>query len=99
VGCVEIKLGLRKLEFEVRPKSAELPQYAVVEFVRTAPLGAGEKVRVPLGSQEGVLRELVGEPQLLEKIKLGLDGYEYRYRVRGPIGSMQSKPDEMTWWP
>jgi hypothetical protein len=97
VRCVEIMLGLRKLEFEVRPESAELPQYAVVEFVRSAPLGAGEKVRVPLGSQGGVLRELVGEPQLLEKVKFGLDRHEYRYRVRGPIGSVQATPDRMIW--
>jgi hypothetical protein len=97
VSCLEITLGLRKLEFEDRPKSGELPQYAVVEFVRSAPLTAGEQVRVPLGSQGGVLRALVGEPQLLEKIKLGLDRHEYRYRVRGPIGLMQSTQHETGW--
>lgn len=91
MSCVEITSGLRKLEFEGRRKSTELPRYAVVEFVRVTPMKAGEKVRVPLGSQDGVLRELVGEPQLLEKINLGVDRHKYRYRVRGPIGAKEAK--------
>ena len=85
--CVEIRAGLRGLEFQPAATDGDVAQYATVEFARSTPLCAGEKVRVPLGSQGNVLRELVGEPQLVETIKLARARHEYRYRLHGRIAS------------
>ena len=91
MNAIEIRAGLRKLEFEPATEAENVAHYAAVEFVRPAPLRPGEKVCVPLGSQGSVLRELIGEPQLLETTKLGQDRCEYRYRVRGPIAAMRAE--------
>lgn len=91
MNSIEIRAGLRKLEFETATESENVAHYAVVEFVLSTPLRPGEKVCVPLGSQGSVLRELIGEPQLLETTKLGRDQREYHYRVRGPIAAMRAQ--------
>jgi hypothetical protein len=84
--CTEIRKGLRKLEFEGSSNSESGPRHVVVEFVRPKPLGPEEIVRVPLGRQGGVLRELVGEPRLVDTRATGAIGKcEYRYRLRGPV--------------
>jgi hypothetical protein len=84
--CTEIREGLRKLEFEEPPNSESGPRHVVVEFVRPEPLGPEETVRVPLGRQGSVLRELIGEPRLLDTRATGARGKsEYRYRLRGPV--------------
>ena len=84
--CTEIRAGLRKLEFEGLSNSESGPRHVVVEFVRPEPLGPEEMVRVPLGRQGGVLRELIGEPRLLDTRAVGARGKsEYRYRLRGPV--------------
>jgi hypothetical protein len=88
MNSIEIRAGLRKLEFEPATESENVAHYAAVEFVRSTPLRPGEKVCVPLGSRGSVLRELIGEPRLLETIQLGRDQREYRYLVRGPIAAM-----------
>jgi len=91
MNLIEIRAGLRRLEFEPATESENAAHYAAVEFVRPKPLRPGEKVCVPLGSQGSVLRELVGEPQLIETVKLERDQSEYRYRVRGPIAAMRAQ--------
>ena len=84
--CTEIREGLRKLEFEGLSNSESGPRHVVVEFVRPEPLGPDETVRVPLGRQGGVLRELIGEPRLVDNGATGARGKcEYRYRLRGPV--------------
>jgi hypothetical protein len=84
--CTEIREGLRKLEFEGLSNSESGPRHVVVEFVRPEPLGPEETVRVPLGRQGGVLRELIGEPRLVDTEAKGARGKcEYRYRLRGPV--------------
>jgi hypothetical protein len=84
--CTEIREGLRKLEFEGLSDSDSGPRQVVVEFVRLEPLGPEETVRVPLGRQGGVLRELIGEPRLVDTQTTGGRGKcEYRYRLRGPV--------------
>ncbi len=84
--CTEIREGLRKLEFEEPSNSAERTRHVVVEFVRPEPFGPEEMVRVPLGRQGGVLRELIGEPRLVDTRATGARGKsEYRYRLRGPV--------------
>jgi hypothetical protein len=84
--CTEIREGLRKLEFEGLSNSESGPRHVVVEFVRPEPLGPEETVRVPLGRQGGVLRELIGEPRLVDTGTTGARGKsEYRYRLRGPV--------------
>lgn len=79
---IEIREGLRKLDFE---ESADGEKQAVVEFVRSSPLPPSETVRVALGRRDGLLRELVGLPQMLEQKGAGASNSEYRYRVRGTI--------------
>lgn len=84
--CTEIREGLRKLEFEASSNSESAPRHVVVEFVRPEPLSPEEMVRVPLGRQGGVLRELVGEPRLVDTRVTGARGKcEYRYHLRGPV--------------
>jgi hypothetical protein len=84
--CTEIREGLRKLEFEASSNSESGPRHVVVEFVRPEPFGPEEMVRVPLGRQGGVLRELIGEPRLVDTRTTGARGKsEYRYRLRGPV--------------
>ena len=88
--CTEIRAGLRKLEFEGLSNSESGPRHVVVEFVRPKPLGPEEIVRVPLGRQGGVLRELIGEPRLVDTRATGAIGKnEYRYRLRGPVIEVQ----------
>ena len=82
--AVEIRRGLRKLEFE----SAATPEAAadaVVEFVTSAPLEMGATACVPLGRRDGVLREVVGIVQLVEWKELDKKQREYRYRIRGAV--------------
>jgi hypothetical protein len=84
--CTEIREGLRKLEFEEASHAVSGPKHVVVEFVRSEPFGPEEMVRVPLGRQCGVLRELIGEPQLIDTRAIGARGKcEYRYRLHGPV--------------
>jgi hypothetical protein len=84
--CTEIRQGLRKLEFEDPSNSESGPRHVVVEFVRPKPFGPEEMVRIPLGRQGGVLRELIGEPRLVDTRATGAGGVsEYRYRLRGPV--------------
>lgn len=82
----EIREGLRKLEFEASSNSESGARHAVVEFVRPEPFEPEAMVRVPLGRQGGVLRELIGEPRLVDTRATGAIGKsEYRYRLRGPV--------------
>jgi hypothetical protein len=84
--CTEIREGLRKLEFEESPNAVIKPRHVLVEFVRPEPFGPEERVRIPLGRQGGVLRELVGEPRLVDTRAIGARGKcEYRYRLHGPV--------------
>jgi hypothetical protein len=84
--CTEIREGLRKLEFEESSKVVSGARHVLVEFVRPEPFGPEEMVRVPLGRQGGVLRELVGEPRLVDTRAIGARGQcEYRYRLHGPV--------------
>ena len=84
--CTEIREGLRKLEFEESSDAVSKPRHVLVEFVRPEPFGPQERVRIPLGRQGGVLRELVGEPRLVDTRAIGARGKcEYRYRLHGPV--------------
>jgi hypothetical protein len=82
---IEIRSGLRKLEFNKDSDSHGTAQEAVVEFVRATPFPAHQNARVSLGRRDGVLRELVGEPQLIETKDSATQKREYLYRVRGPV--------------
>jgi hypothetical protein len=82
--ALEIRKGLRKLEFESARREASADE-AVVEFVTAAPLATGATACVPLGRRDGVLREVVGIVQLVEAKELGDKQREYRYRIRGAV--------------
>jgi len=77
MSTVEVKSGLRKLEFTA--------QDATVEFVRSSRLGSTQTVRVLLGRREGVIREIVGRPHLIRAVPLGRGKTEYHYRLQAPI--------------
>ena len=84
---IEIRSGLRRLEFETRPGggSAEGSEHALVEFVRSAPLEQRVSVRVELGLRDGALREIIGQPSLVETVRSKNGELEYRYRLRAAI--------------
>jgi hypothetical protein len=79
----EVRGGLRKLEFQGSPGSGHEAEYAVVEFVHVAPLPAGQSARITLGRHNGVVRELVGIPELVQLNRTNAN--EYLYRLRGAI--------------
>lgn len=84
---IEIRSGLRKLEFEP-PAAVEGPgaeKHALVEFVRPEPLDPEVSVRIVLGSRNGVLRELIGQPQLVDTLRAPRGAAEYRYQLLGAI--------------
>lgn len=85
---IEIRSGLRKLEFKGSTDAASLPDdtHALVEFVRTEPLGPGDAVRIVLGMRGGVLRELVGQPRLVDTRREPRGAPEYYYQLDGLIG-------------
>src|SRR5690349_6721987 len=61
----EIRGGLKRLEFERLPVSSGEATCAVVEFVYEVPLPTGQSARITLGRHNGVVRELVGVPELV----------------------------------
>lgn len=79
----EVRGGLRKLEFERSPGSQQEAAYAVVEFVHEDLLPPGLAARVALGRHNGIVRELVGIPELVRINQTR--GNEYLYRLRGAI--------------
>jgi hypothetical protein len=89
VSLIEIRSGLRKLEFEgsAAERSADSEERALVEFVCEAPLPEAEAVRIELGARGGVLRELSGCPELVETKALKAGKREYLYRLRGRIAA------------
>jgi hypothetical protein len=80
----EIRGGLKKLEFEHLAGSGGEATVAVVEFVYELPLAADQWARITLGRHNGVLRELVGLPQLVAVDTTKGQG-EYLYRLRGAV--------------
>jgi hypothetical protein len=82
---LNIRRGLRKLEFESGAGREGSAGEALVEFVTQSPLERGATACVPLGRRDGVLREVVGIVQLVESKELGDKQREYRYRIRGTV--------------
>ena len=81
---LEIRSGLRKLEFDgaSTERGNDESERALVEFVREQPLLEGETVRIELGRRNGVLREVVGRPVLVETVRhKGKLGYYYRLQA------------------
>jgi len=84
--ALEIRSGLRKLEFEgaSAERGSDESERALVEFVREQPLHETETVRIELGRRNGVLREVVGRPTLVETLRRK-GKIEYYYRLQGLI--------------
>jgi hypothetical protein len=83
---IEIRSGLRKLEFAQPAGSYKRhTEEALVEFVRNIPLRPRDTIRVELGVKEGLMRELIGKPTLINKIEMGEGSVEYHYRLHAPI--------------
>jgi hypothetical protein len=76
-----IARGFRKLEFITADDTSDYGAHAQIEFVREAPLPAGERVNISLGLREGKLRKLVGVPMLIQERSRN----EYLYRLSGQI--------------
>jgi hypothetical protein len=79
----EVRGGLRKLEFERSPESDCEAAYAAVEFVHETLLPPGQSARIALGRHNGVVRELVGIPELVKVNHAKAN--EYLYRLRGAM--------------
>jgi hypothetical protein len=87
VRLVEIRTGLRRLEFEA-PRVGHRKQKveeALVEFVCSTPLRPRDIVRVELGVREGVMRELIGRPDLVRTVEIDSETQEYHYRLHAQI--------------
>ena len=84
---IEIRSGLRKLEFSSVPdtKRKHSAEEAVVEFVREVPLRPRDPIRVELGVKEGLMRELIGRPVLIKAAPTRNGAFEYLYRLQAPI--------------
>jgi len=82
----EIRGGLKKLEFEHPSGSDGEATGAVVEFVYESPLAVGQWARITLGRHNGVLRELVGIPELVA-VDNAKGRAEYLYRLRGAVAA------------
>jgi hypothetical protein len=84
---IEIRSGLRRLEFNSPDDAASPPDdtHALVEFVRPEPLGPQDAVRIVLGTRNGQLRELIGQPRLMDTRKAPRGNSEYHYQLHGPI--------------
>jgi hypothetical protein len=89
---IEIRSGLRKLDFAPLPLQADTAGAVrvSVEFVRVAPLAPNDVVRVVLGVCDGILRELVGQPELVATRELGEGKGEYCYRIEGAVARAHS---------
>jgi hypothetical protein len=82
----EIRTGLKKLEFDRLPGSTDdEATHAMVEFVREIPLPSGYQARIALGRHNGVVRELVGVPELVDIHDAQAPRRQYLYRLRGTI--------------
>jgi hypothetical protein len=83
---LEIRSGLRKLEFQgARPSAEEEDNERVlVEFVHGSRLEPHQTVCISLGVRNGVVRQLVGHPTLLQE-QSGRTGPEYYYRLHGEV--------------
>jgi hypothetical protein len=87
VTPIEIRSGLRRLEFK-GPTDAATPSddtHALVEFVRPEPLGPEDAVRIVLGTRDGLLRELIGQPRLVDTRQAPRGAAEYYYQLHGLI--------------
>lgn len=84
---IEIRSGLRKLEFEppAAVESAGAEKHVLVEFVRPDPLDPEVSVRIVLGARNGLLREIIGQPRLVDTLRAARGAAEYRYQLHGPI--------------
>jgi hypothetical protein len=80
---IDIRSGLRKLEFE-SPGVDDEAASALVEFVHTSRLDPHQTVRVSLGVRDGAERQLVGRPTLIKESS-NRGGGEYYYRLQGAI--------------
>jgi hypothetical protein len=78
----EVRGGLRKLEFE-RAAGSHEAAYAAIEFVHETLLPSGQRARIGLGMHNGVVREVVGIPELVKDNRTKAN--EYLYRLRGAI--------------
>jgi hypothetical protein len=81
----EIRGGLKRLEFERSSVSSDEATCAVVEFVYEVPLATGQWARITLGRHNGVVRQLVGVPELVSIPDTKARKPEYLYRLRGTI--------------
>lgn len=82
---LEIRTGLRKLEFQgLHPNGDDEDERVLVEFVSPKLLDAGQTVCISLGVRDGVVRQLIGQPMLVKE-QAAKSGVEYYYRLQGLV--------------
>jgi len=89
---LDIRSGLRKLEFQ-HPRSRPADEdndRVLVEFVHATRLEPHQTVCVTLGVRDGVLRQLVGRPTLLQE-QSEQGNAVYYYRLQGTVA--RKEPD------
>jgi hypothetical protein len=76
---IEIRKGLRKLDFEPKtPVSEDGGTRVKVEFEVGSQLAEGQLVSINLGLHNGVMRELKGRPVLISPPRAKQAAYLYR---------------------
>jgi hypothetical protein len=82
---IEIRKGLRKLEFAARTKQPadEGGTHVLVEFEVGTQLAEGQLVSINLGLHNGVARELKGRPVLVTSSRA--KPIAYLYRLEGDV--------------
>ena len=76
---IEIRKGLRKLDFQPRTPAAEdRGTHVKVEFEVGSQLAEGQLVSINLGLHNGVMRELKGQPVLISPPRAKQSAYLYR---------------------
>jgi hypothetical protein len=82
---LEIRSGLRKLEFETPGgRNDDENETVLVEFVHATRIDPHQTVRISLGVRDGVERQLIGRPTLISE-QSNRGGGEYYYRLYGVI--------------
>ena len=80
MAILEIRKGLRKLDFTPKDDAAASPAgtHVLVEFEVPAQLSADQLVLINLGLRDGVRRELQGRPRLIKESSGKAQAFMYR---------------------
>jgi hypothetical protein len=85
MSITEIRKGLRRLDFRPNDDARTSAQgtHVIVEFEVGTRLASDQLVKINLGLRDGVERELLGTPHLIDTSRNTPSSY--RYRLEGDV--------------